>query len=53
MNYVINSLATDKEQFTHSSEEDVHGECAIFVKGLLNFPSLKYSNECSTFPDVP
>lgn len=30
VNYVINSLATDKEQFTHS-RENVHGECAISV----------------------
>ena len=26
VNYVINSLATDKEQFIHSNEND-HGEC--------------------------
>ena len=30
VNYVINSLATDKEQFSHSNE-DFHGEFAIFV----------------------
>ena len=51
VNYVINSLATDKEQFTHSSQ-DVHGECVIFVYGLLNFSSPKQSYESSTFPDL-
>ena len=37
VNYVINSLATDKEQFTHSSQ-DAHGENVIFVLlGLTKF----------------
>lgn len=33
-NYVINSLAPDKEQFTHA-KENVNGECV-----LLDFESL-------------
>ena len=37
VNYVINSLATDKEQFTHYSQ-DAHGENVIFVLlGLTKF----------------
>lgn len=39
VNYVINSLATDKEQFKNSSQ-DAHGEKVIFVI-IRAFPSRK------------